>query len=175
MKQTDQYGLNQWELTDRIQMEDFNADNLKIAAALAGKMGRFEAIYSNASDRPSTSTGLNHMIRNWNEWDLFGLFFHPKVRPEHVNVPMRVSLDWNSPQATERSVEIGRLKPVPVLILLFSWHDENRLVEGLITGDGTKVFRMPFPFKELGFMHFSPTSSIEPYFGGEYSSRFGVR
>ncbi len=35
MLQTDQYGLNQWELSDRIRMEDFNADNAKIEAALA--------------------------------------------------------------------------------------------------------------------------------------------
>ena len=34
MKQTENYGLNQWELTDRIQMEDFNGDNEKIDAAL---------------------------------------------------------------------------------------------------------------------------------------------
>ena len=35
MKQTENYGLNQWELTDRIRMEDFNRDNAKIDAALA--------------------------------------------------------------------------------------------------------------------------------------------
>ena len=36
MKQTQNYQLNQWELTDRIQMEDFNGDNSKVDAALAG-------------------------------------------------------------------------------------------------------------------------------------------
>ena len=35
MKKTANYGLNLWEKTDRIQMEDFNADNAKIEAALA--------------------------------------------------------------------------------------------------------------------------------------------
>lgn len=35
MNKTEKYQLNQWELTDRIQMEDFNADNAKIDAALA--------------------------------------------------------------------------------------------------------------------------------------------
>ena len=34
MQQTGNYGLNQWELTDRIRMEDFNGDNAKIDAAL---------------------------------------------------------------------------------------------------------------------------------------------
>lgn len=35
MKQTEQYKLNQWELSDHIRMEDFNADNAKIEAQLA--------------------------------------------------------------------------------------------------------------------------------------------
>jgi len=34
--QTEHIGLNQWELTDDVRMEDFNADNAKIDAALAG-------------------------------------------------------------------------------------------------------------------------------------------
>lgn len=37
MKQTSNYQLNQWEMTDRIQMEDFNADNAKVDAALKGQ------------------------------------------------------------------------------------------------------------------------------------------
>ena len=34
MNQTSNFGLSQWEKDDRIQMEDFNADNTKIDAAL---------------------------------------------------------------------------------------------------------------------------------------------
>lgn len=34
MQKTENYQLNQWNKTDRIQMEDFNADNAKIEAAL---------------------------------------------------------------------------------------------------------------------------------------------
>ena len=34
--QTQNYQLNQWERTDKIQMDDFNADNAKIDGALAG-------------------------------------------------------------------------------------------------------------------------------------------
>lgn len=34
MQQTNNYGLNQWEMTDRIRMEDFNQDNQKIETAL---------------------------------------------------------------------------------------------------------------------------------------------
>ena len=35
MRETSNYKLNQWDKTDRIQMEDFNGDNAKIEAALA--------------------------------------------------------------------------------------------------------------------------------------------
>lgn len=35
MNQTEQYQLNQWDKSDRIMMEDFNADNLKTEQALA--------------------------------------------------------------------------------------------------------------------------------------------
>ena len=35
MNKTPNYQLNQWDKSDRIQMEDFNADNAKIEAALA--------------------------------------------------------------------------------------------------------------------------------------------
>jgi hypothetical protein len=34
MNKTPNYQLNQWNKSDRIQMEDFNADNAKIEAAL---------------------------------------------------------------------------------------------------------------------------------------------
>ena len=34
MNRTENYALTQWEATDRIMMEDFNADNAKIDAAL---------------------------------------------------------------------------------------------------------------------------------------------
>ena len=37
MKQTEHYGLNQWELADPIRMEDFNGDNEKVDAALKGQ------------------------------------------------------------------------------------------------------------------------------------------
>ena len=46
MNQTEHVGLNQWDPTDRILREDFNADNLKIDAALAGKIGKMEVVWN---------------------------------------------------------------------------------------------------------------------------------
>ena len=44
MNQTSNFGLNQWSSTDRIRMEDFNADNAKIDAALAGAASPSHAV-----------------------------------------------------------------------------------------------------------------------------------
>ena len=41
MKKTAQFGLNQWEMSDRIQMQDFNRDNAIIDAALAARNCQF--------------------------------------------------------------------------------------------------------------------------------------
>ena len=41
MKKTAQFGLNQWEMSDRIQMQDFNRDNAAIEAALAARNCQF--------------------------------------------------------------------------------------------------------------------------------------
>lgn len=41
MKKTAQFGLNQWEMSDRIQMQDFNRDNAAIEAALLNRNCQF--------------------------------------------------------------------------------------------------------------------------------------
>lgn len=41
MNKTANFQLNQWEKTDRVMMEDFNADNAKIEAALSNRNCQF--------------------------------------------------------------------------------------------------------------------------------------
>ena len=43
MHETSNYKLSQWDKTDRIQMEDFNADNSKVDAALAAQAAALAA------------------------------------------------------------------------------------------------------------------------------------
>ncbi|WP_300690765.1 hypothetical protein [uncultured Oscillibacter sp.] len=62
MKQTDQYGLNQWDLSDRIRMEDFNADNFKIAAALAGLDARADGLGSQIATLDGQVSGLGQQL-----------------------------------------------------------------------------------------------------------------
>ena len=44
LNQTANYGLSQWEATDRILMENFNSDNAKLDAALAAHDGDIAAL-----------------------------------------------------------------------------------------------------------------------------------
>ena len=55
MKQTEHYGLNQWELADRIRMEDFNGDNEKVDAALKGQA---EALAAEAAAREELAAAV---------------------------------------------------------------------------------------------------------------------
>ena len=57
MKKTTNYQLNQWEKTDRILMDDFNADNQKIDAALAARNCRFyTSTYNGTGEAEATFT-----------------------------------------------------------------------------------------------------------------------
>lgn len=58
MRQTSNYGLNQWEMTDLIKMEDFNSDNAKVDTALAGLAGQV-ASKASSSTVSSLSTKVN--------------------------------------------------------------------------------------------------------------------
>ena len=52
MKKTAQFGLNQWEMSDRIQMQDFNRDNAAIEAALAARNCQFYTPATSGTARP---------------------------------------------------------------------------------------------------------------------------
>lgn len=57
MKKTAQFGLNQWEMSDRIQMQDFNRDNAAIEAALGTRNCRFyTASYTGDGEATKTWT-----------------------------------------------------------------------------------------------------------------------
>ena len=62
MRETSNYKLSQWDKTDRIQMEDFNADNSKVDAALAAEKAAREA-----ADAAQLST-----LRSENLWVKIG-------------------------------------------------------------------------------------------------------
>ena len=98
MQQTDQYELNQWDPTDRILREDFNADNLKIAAALAGMLDRTELLFS--LDPPGDdldSSTFNLTIIPWANWEFVLLHAFFKENESLKGHRARVTLNYNIP------------------------------------------------------------------------------
>lgn len=70
MEHTEYYQLSLWEQDDRIQMEDFNADNAKIDAAIAEK--------ANSADLPAAIAAASPIVKlkdltltaNTRQWDI---------------------------------------------------------------------------------------------------------
>ena len=56
MKKTKKYQLSQWEKTDRLMMEDFNGDNAKLEAALAGHDNALAKLTSGKADTATTNS-----------------------------------------------------------------------------------------------------------------------
>ena len=57
MTKTTNYQLNQWAKSDRVMMDDFNADNAKIDAALAARNCRFyTSTYNGTGEAEATFT-----------------------------------------------------------------------------------------------------------------------
>ncbi len=56
MKKTNKYQLSQWEKTDRLMMEDFNGDNAKLEAALAGHDNALAKLTSGKADTATTNS-----------------------------------------------------------------------------------------------------------------------
>ena len=71
MKKTTNYQLNQWAKTDRILMDDFNADNAKIDAALAA-LGKAELIQTVSATKENGNDNVGWLPTtgiDWNQWN----------------------------------------------------------------------------------------------------------
>lgn len=160
MKQTDQYGLNQWELSDRIQMEDFNADNLKIAAALAGldagKMGKIYPIKQSANHEGFQSMSTSYLkYSSWNDWDVVAAYFTPTDEAGAYQ-----ELEFSMQVTVAKNQIIKTLDSSPFLVLLFPMHNENRFLSGLfITKSGAELLTAPGLFKDLKYCSFRPIAN----------------
>ena len=77
MNYTENYQLNQWEQTDRVLMEDFNADNAKLDAALKtnaeavialANRSRFTKLKEITIQDYTTTVEIDLSDVEWNQW-----------------------------------------------------------------------------------------------------------
>lgn len=84
MQQTEHCGLNQWELTDRILMSDFNADNARIDTALGELDGSVEELESRKfrwqkayqTPNPCKLLNTNFSGMDWNQFSRVHFVFN---------------------------------------------------------------------------------------------------
>lgn len=187
MKETAHYKLNQWELSDLIRMQDFNADNTKLDAALAAlsarvdaagdssaldaKLGRTEIIWSRNSGDQYDWYSMPPEIESWDDWDLYGILYLPGL--SQCGGTDRVHFDVL--KATGGTRLETELPLGPFLALLFPWHGGDRAIRGLMIGAGTAVLQANFAFKDIGSLGLGLTSSQGHMISGDEITVFGLR
>ena len=119
--QTPNYQLNQWSRDDRILMEDFNADNAKIDAAIAGHEGRVAALeqraphWGNCQIYTTTYKGTGDYTSNFGEGSpnsltfpkkpVWAIIFRPDGRQELNLFPEDIDYTTSTP-STDFKVHI---------------------------------------------------------------------
>lgn len=153
MKQTERYGLNQWDLSDRIRMEDFNADNQITDTILAAlddelqeKLGGPELIASFPTDGHAVNgMALPFPNIDWNKWSYVVTVVHyPETEPGEY--PLQITLSGE--EGTEKTVLNGLCTPCYALLFL-PRHDSSSQVTGFVLGNYLLPFRCSFTYGEL--------------------------
>ena len=69
-QKTEHYELNQWLATDQVLRTDFNADNAKIDAAIAEKLGAIEVIQTATLEKSAGSFSMDLTGFDWSAWSI---------------------------------------------------------------------------------------------------------
>jgi hypothetical protein len=149
MKKTDTYRLNQWEISDRIRMEDFNADNVQLEAALAGKTGRFQFLKDDKTGGGKTSLGYPFYIYEdeWVNWECVMAFFDPGktafLADDYMEIRMQTRVNYGS------SDVIAKLSAGPFMVMLFPLHSGENLTRGIVVGKGSGAIVLDWPIQQV--------------------------
>jgi len=148
MKQTEHYQLNQWELPDRIRMEDFNTDNAKLDAALgalnaglAGRLGQIELLDSFTRDTNFGYQGFYAVPRGygWADFAVTAATIIPNDLESSAQDQITVTI--------KDGETLGIVTGGPILVVFFPLHDPTRKTQGLIfCRDGSRMFHVDREF-----------------------------
>lgn len=162
MKKTDNYQLSQWDPTDRILRQDFNADNLNVEKALAGlaagKLGRPELF-----DEPyeyNTAAGGFFMNTDWKNWEFAAIYFE-LLDPPDPNGTVKGTLN-NEQLLLETEKQ-------PFLALFHPGRDPDRQVTALVfSGSQTRLVSLGLTYREftLIFLSLSGGARFKLHFYG---------
>lgn len=144
MQQTEHYGLNQWDPTDRILREDFNADNLKIAQALAGKAPARKLLHMSSISGLTNGTGIRFTSFNpdWNQWEFVILLAEMKLT--HDDPSDKMSLITLPDAKIMVDFQAG-----PFLTLFLPKKNGGRSLSGFILGNSCTCFSSALTYNQL--------------------------
>ncbi len=125
---TTNYSLCQWQPTDQVQRTDFNADNAKLDAALAGKLGHAELIRTVTLEGGGSllEVALNDI--DWNEWEFVLLTMTDDLSAPDGLHKVHLTLN-NGTIPCYNSADTGNIATMtgmPFLLMLLPLHDSSR-------------------------------------------------
>ena len=187
MQQTEQYQLNQWELADRVLMEDFNADNAKLETALAGFDTSLSGLETKLTSLSSSVKGINTALAekcgrlqqfksqaitssegegfiastlgvvNWNAWDCAVWIIDTHETTFKEGEKLTFSLNQLKGALDQYKVT---LNTGSVALVLFPMSNKASMVKGFVLGGGAYPLAIPVAFETIiGFNIQLPISS----------------
>jgi len=148
---TPNYQLNQWEPDDRVLRTDFNADNLKIEAALtalSGKLGRMEII---KIQEPTAETVTGFFTRlseiSWDDWEyVCTLVYYPPKSDQTLSLWFQLEGDYDDVFPLTRFDDLSMSGH---LLVLLPRHDGSQRAAGFVLSNRFIPFTCPVPFSHL--------------------------
>ena len=147
--QTSNYQLSQWERSDKVQMEDFNADNAKIDEALfrADRRG-LQVIKEIVTTESSNQMNVEFPEIDWKEWNTVRVIMYPG--PDSTNdIDCYIVLDD----------PVGRVALHGTQIIFFSSGRDDFAIMGVFLGSRSAAFaQIATRFKSFHFFFFRTES-----------------
>ncbi len=165
MTHTTNYQLNQWEKTDRIQMQDFNRDNAAIETALLGLMGKAEKIgvaHNALSNSAAGSIDLSDV--DWGSYQAVIL-----AAPDYVDAAYKFSLSAQGTSSTSSNSStakgsFGEVNAAPYFLIFLPLGDSSRTVKMIYIGGSAGVGTATCTYEEFTGLRLNYSKSGYLYF-----------
>ena len=169
---TTNFELCQWQADDQVKRTDFNKDNAKIDAALAGRLGPFELIKEATAGQTCGSLRLDLTDVSWSQWSIILI----------ISNPIRYTADYGSSsinavnRAYTRRIS-GEITPAigPNIFLLFPMRDVSRPPCILMFPGGQITLGEPgTSYADITNVQFSGNVSGTGFQVGSYIQVYGI-
>lgn len=169
MNYTERFKLSQWDKSDQIRMEDFNADNAKIDAALAAassssnSLGRSQLL-SQDGGYPGSTAEFGQTFdpaMDWNDWEYVAFLVSYPSTASQSAVP-KFRLDTKTYRPDEQCL-VSPLAMPGYLVVLLPRHNAAQHVSGFAISDRLVPFSFDFDYTELDAFACVAGSTLLPY------------